>query len=408
MKKSATIIKNYSKWVNESINEATPAQAAPAAEAISFIAASSSASNLGAGLAQKMGVKVNTLYTIQVQKLSHLTFIFQDGKFGGDEAKARGITIDAGTPVTAGQDILEIAGKTITETGSIVFTKAELGGPFTIKASNNGLLTIIRFGEALYTMGGTYKNYLGNNKDWAARFTMGGNVTEKDSRGFSFWFAKPGEVSADSSTIALIVAMSLLKASGNETRIAKNDPVYGGWYNAVVAGKTPQESIKVITDRTAADLQKRMMLVQNPTPDVTASWKIPNPLDLVIAPNEWEKIKAKLKPTAKALLEPVVEAIAKSIAPVTPPPGFGPESQAVFNAYTKMIYDGLVSKKGRVEYWFLACQDVNTWSKGTQQPGQAGQGTAAQGEGQFGKPAAKPTTAAPAAAPAAGQTPATN
>jgi len=31
MKKSATIIKNYSKWVNESINEETPAQAAPAA-----------------------------------------------------------------------------------------------------------------------------------------------------------------------------------------------------------------------------------------------------------------------------------------------------------------------------------------------------------------------------------------
>jgi hypothetical protein len=390
MKKSANIIKNYTGWLNESVSEATTTPTAPAVDAVTFVSASSSASNLGAGLATQMGVKVNTLYTIQTKTIGLLAIIFQDNKFGGEGAKSRGITIDAGTPVTAGQDILEINGKKITEAGAIVFTKAELSGPITIKASGNGLLTLMRFGEALSTMGGTYKNWLGNSKDYAVRFAIGGNVAEKDSRGFSFWFAKPGELIANSSSLALVVAMALLKASGNENRIAKDDPVFGSWYRGHIAGKLPQETLKSLAQSEAGALQKRMMLSQNPPADPSAAWTIKNPLEMVSVPQEWAKTKVKLNPNGKAALEPIVDAIAKAVTPTTPPPGFGAESQAVFKSYADMIYSGLITKRSSVEYWFLASQEIKDWQQAAARPGQTGQGTAAQGEGQFGKPAATP------------------
>jgi hypothetical protein len=398
MKKSANIIKNYTGWLNESLSEATTTPSGPAVEAVSFISASSSASNLGPNLAAQMGVKVNTLYTIQTKTLGLLAIIYQDNKFGGEGAKSRGITIDEGTPVAAGQDILEINGKKITEAGAIVFTKAELTGPITIKASGNGLLTLMRFGEALSAMGGTYKNYLGTSKDYAVRFAIGGNVAEKDSRGFSFWFAKPGEITADSSTIAMVLAMALLKASGNENRIAQTDPVFSGWHKSQIANKTPQDTIKSITSLTAKVLEKRMMLAQNPPADASAAWNIKNALEMVQVPQEWAKTKVKLNPTGKAALEPMVDAIAKAVTPIAPPPGFGAESQAVFKSYADMIYNGLIAKRSSVEYWFLAVQEAKDWQTAQSKPGQTGQGTAAQGEGQFGKPAAKPATPGQASA----------
>jgi hypothetical protein len=392
--KSTRLIKQYSSWLNESLNEEAPASQ-PAIDAVTFISASSSASNLGPNLAAQMGVKVNTLYTIQLNTLSHLNFVFQDGKFGGDQAKSRGVTIDEGTAIAAGQDILEIGGKKIVETGSIIFTKAELAGPITIKASNNGLLTLIRFGEGLYKMSSTYKNYLGGSVDWAAKFSMGGNVAEKDSRGFSFWFAKPGELNPDSSSIAMVLAMTMLKAAGFEDRIAVNDPVFSGWYKAMIAGKTPQDTIKAMTDRIALTLEKRMMLAQKPAGDASGAWNIPNPFNLVDPPEDWTRSKVKLDPAGAKALEPIVDAIAKAVTPTAPPPGFGAESQAVFAAYSKIINTGLTSKRTSVAYWFAAVQEIKDWQSGSARPGQTGQGTATQGEGQFGKPAPKPGTPTP-------------
>jgi len=384
--KSTRLIKGYNNWLVESLNEETVV-GQPAIEAVTFVSASSSASNLGPTLAAQLGVKNNLLYTIQIKQLSYLIFIFQDSKFGGDIAISKGITIDAGTPIQAGQDILEINGKKITETGSIVFTKAELTGPITIKASGNGLLTLIRFGEGLSKMAGIHKNYLGSSKDWAARFALGGNVQEKDSRGFSYWFAKPGELNADSSSIAMVVAMAMVKAAGFEDRIAVSDPVFSGWYKAMIAGKTPQETIKTLTDNTARSLEKRMMLAQNPAGDATAAWNIANPFSLVNPPEDWANGKVKLLPAGAKALEPIVDAIAKAITPIAPPPGFGAESQAVFTAYSQMINAGLVSKRSNVAYWFAAVQEIKAWGPAASRPGQAGQGGAQQGEGQFGKPA---------------------
>ena len=390
--KSTRLIKGYNNWLVESLNEETVV-GQPTIEAVTFVSASSSASNLGPTLAAQLGVKNNLLYTIQMKQVSYLNFIFQDSKFGGDIAISKGITIDAGTPIQAGQDILEINGKKITETGSIVFTKAELTGPITIKASGNGLLTLMRFGEALSAMGGTYKNYLGTSKDYAVRFAIGGNVAEKDARGFSFWFAKPGEITVDSSTIAMVLAMALLKASGNENRIAQTDPVFSRWYQSQIANKTPQDTIKSITSLTAKVLEKRMMLAQNPPADASAAWNIKNALEMVQVPQEWAKTKVKLNPTGKAALEPMVDAIAKAVTPIAPPPGFGAESQAVFKSYADMIYNGLITKRSSVEYWFLSVQEAKDWQTAQSRPGQTGQGTAAQGEGQFGKPAPNPATA---------------
>ena len=381
------VIKRYAQWVNEAENT-TPTQTKPTTDAVTFISASSSASNITPNLAAKLGVEVNKLYSFQLRTLSLLAKIYADGKFMGDGAKASGIVIDPAQAVATkpGEDILEINGKRITETGSIIFTKAELAGPITVKASNNGLLTLIRMGEGLSTMGGTYKNYLGTSKEWAAKFTMGGNVAEKDSRGFSFWYAKPGELGPDSNLLAMILGMAALKAAGHEKRIAITDPVNAGWYNSTIKDKTPQESVAKIADILSKSLGKRMMLTQNPAGDTAAVWNIKDYNPLMNVPQEWAKTKIRINDAGTKALSAMMDGVVNAIVPTTPPAGFGAESQGVLTAYAELIKTGLLSKKNQVGYWFESVQAVHDWQSGSARPGSAGTAGASQGEGQFGQP----------------------
>lgn len=386
----SNVIKRYTQWVNEAESTA-PTPTGPAVDAVTFISASSSASNITPNLAAKLGVEANKLYTFQLRTLSLLAKIYADGKFMGDGAKASGVVIDPAQAVATkpGEDILELNGKRITEAGSIIFTKAELTGPITVKASNNGLLTLIRMGEALSTMGGTYKNYLGTSKEWSAKFSMGGNVAEKDSRGFSFWYAKPGELGPDSNLLAMIIAMAALKAAGHEERIAVNDPVTGSWYNSTIKDKTPQESIAKITDILSKSLAKRMMLTQNPAGDTSAVWTVKDYKPLMNVPQEWAKTKVKITDVGAKTLSAMMDGLVKAITPTAPPAGFGAESQGVLTAYAELIKSGLLTKKNQVGYWFESVQEVKDWQTGTARPGSSGTGGASQGEGQFGQP--KPT-----------------
>jgi hypothetical protein len=377
-----SIIKNWHNWLSESSTGASTA-----ATAVSFISASSSSSQVGAGLAAKIGVKPDLIYTLQLPSLAFASLIYGDGRFGGDGARARGCTIDAGVATEAGRDFLEINGQAITGAGSLIVTRTSLPGQVTVRASNNGLLTLFRFGEALWTMADSWQTSLATSRDWAARFTLGAAVAERDSRGFSFWFAKPDSLATDSNTLAMVIAMTLLEAAGQADRIAKSDKVFGAWYTSLIAGRAPQETVKAIADQTANVLANRMILTQQPAAAVTGAWQIQNPAALVQLPAAGQPGKATLKPGARAQLDPIIGAIAKAIVPTTPPPGFGQESQSVFATYSQMIYNGLIAKAARTEYWFEAVQQVKTWSAGSATSGQAGQATANQGEGQIGKPA---------------------
>lgn len=378
------LIKKYGEWINEAAESVTPAKpATDTPNGVTFISASSSASNVAPALAQKMGVEANKLYTIQLKSIGQLAVIYNDGRFGGDKAKASGIGFDPATATATkpGEDILEINGKRITETGSIIFAKAELAGkPVTIKASGNGLLNLLRMGEALQVMYTTHKNSLMMSKDYAMRFAIGGNVAEKDSRGFSYWFAKPGQLEADSNLIAMVVAMALLKASGNENRISKKDPVVSGWYEAMIKGRDAKASLTEIAKLTSTRLASRMMLTQNPPADVTGAWTITDTKPLMRIANEVAKIK--LTEAGNAALKAIMPAMAAAIAPIAPPPGFGAESQGVLNVYAQMIKSELEAKLPG--YWFMSCQEESQWSPDEQTPGASGTAKADQKEGQFG------------------------
>lgn len=383
------IIKDYTSWLNESVSEAeSTSTTTPSAETqggVTFISATSSASNVAPALAQKMGVEPNKLYTIQLNRIGQLNTIYLDGKFGGDKAKAAGVIMDPAAAIAtkAGEDILEINGKRIVETGAIIFTKAELAGqPLTIKASGNGLLTLLRMGEAISVMWGTHKNVLGYSKEWAIRFAIGGNVQEKDSRGFSYWFAKPGDLEGDSNAIALVTALAVLKASGNENRIAVTDFAVSNWYTSMIKGKDPKASINAVAKYMSTTLAKKMMLVQNPVADLSGAWTINDYKPLLKIQNEVMKIR--ITEAGKAALAPIVTAVANAIAPTTPPPGFGAESQGVLKAYADMIKTGLGAKANQVGYWLETSQIESNWSPEKSQPGTTGTATAQQGEGQFG------------------------
>lgn len=378
---SKRLIKPYSQWINEA---AAPDQPG-AAQAVTFISASSSASNVTPALSAKMGVEPNKLYTFNLKSIGQIQKIYLDGKFGGDQAKAAGIILDPATAVATkpGEDILEINGKRITEQGSIVFTKAELyGKPAVIKASGNGLLTLLRMGEGLVTMYTTHKNSIYESKDWSMRFAIGGNVTEKDARGFSYWFAKPGQLEADSNLLAMIVALATLKAAGYDDRIAKTDVVVAGWYKNMIEGKDPKTSITEVANHAARALAKRMMLTQDPPANVTTAWTVTDYKPLLKVPNEVAKIR--ITDAGTKALAPIVTAIATAVAPIAPPPGFGAESQGVLTAYAEMIKSGLAAKANQVGYWLETSQTVSNWGKTTQTPGMGGTATAQQKEGEFG------------------------
>lgn len=381
----ATIL-NYQSWMKlfeeASSVQADPAKPADNANSVVYVSASSSASNVAPALAQKMGVKPNTLYTIKLPSLFKLRSIYLDGKFGGEKANADFVRLDPTTAATKpGEDILEINGKRITESGAIILTKAELANPqIVIKASNNGLLTLIRMGEAFEVMYTTHKVTLGFAKDFALRFAIGGNVAEKDSRGFSYWFARPGENSGSANTIATVAGMAFLKAAGHEGKIAVTDSVFGDLYNNSVKDKTPAESLASVAASMAEKVKSRQMLVQSPPADLSKAWNITNYSALIKTTSP----KVVLRDEGLTALALIVSEVAKAIAPITPPPGFGEESKGVLASYAEMIQSSLTRKKATIATWFERLQSTADWDKTKPVPGATGIASANQKEGQFG------------------------
>jgi hypothetical protein len=392
------IIKNYSNWLNEDLAQQAAVPAQPAADGIAFIAASASASNLAD--ATKFGFKKDMVYTMTMRDLGMLRFLDTDGsKFGGPSTQnstnpqgqptAAKITInlDSTTKVAKpGDDMLEINGKKIYEAGTLLIKKAEMSGPITIKASNNGMLLLIRFGNALADMETKFKFYIGNCKNFAAKFTLGKAVAEADARGFTYYWAKPGTLSPTSNGLVSSVAIATLELLGLKDHIAVTDGVFGSYYKWV-AGKDAAGASTEITNKIAGFVNRNRMVTNSPLPDTTSALATITKKDMdALVQYDDRKNKFKLKPEGTKRIKEAIIKIATAIAPVKPPVDFG-DANDVFAGYGDIIKTGLMTKA--VDYnistWFENVQAKQDWISGGKAPGGSGQNKATQGEGQVGR-----------------------
>jgi len=385
------LIKSYASWINEATEASPLSTTAPAVDGIAFISSSTSASNITDQLAANIGIKKDIVYTLTMQNIASLRFIDTDGsKFGGAEAKTR-ITINLdSTQKTAkpGDDMLEINGRKLLETGTIFLKKADLTGPITITASNNGMLALVRFANSQADMVTRFKFYLGNCQNFVLKFTLGNPVAEADARGFSYYWAKPGQLGSISNMIAAAISINLLNALGVPDHIAKNDPVAGDYFTRYVNGKDSAAATTAIANGAANFVKGKRMLVNNPIPDVGAAWTGLSSADfkILISYNEKSQ-KFKLLPEGVKRLTAVFTKIAEAVSPTKSPVEFGNDGAAVFAGYTDIIKNGLLSKASayNLNEWFDRVQSVQTWTGAPNVPAGGGTGGKKQGEGQVGR-----------------------
>jgi hypothetical protein len=383
------LIKNYTSWINEAVEATALSTTAPAVDGIAFISASTSASNITDQLASNIGIKKDTVYTLTMQNIASLRFIDTDGsKFGGAQAQTR-ITINLdSTQKTAkpGDDMLEINGRKLLETGTIFLKKTDLTGPITITASNNGMLALVRFANSQADMATRFKFYLGNCQNFVLKFTLGNPVAEADARGFSYYWAKPNQLSPISNMIAASISVNLLNTLGLPDHIAQTDPVIGPYFTKFINGKDASTATNEIANGAAGFVKGNRMLVNNPIPDIGAAWTGLSAADLktVVTYNESSK-KFKLLPEGLKRLTAVFTKIAEAIAPTKSPVEFGNDGAAVFAGYTEIIKNGLLSKSSGLNDWFDRVQSVQAWSGSSSSPGGGGTGGKKQGEGQVGR-----------------------
>ena len=381
-------IKNYQGWLFEAEQAATaPAPMTP--DGVLFASAGASASNVTDNLMAQIGVKANTLYSFTVKSMGQLKYIYDDGKkFGGQNfnSKTGAAFPTEGTKTAAGDDTLTINGKTIKESGTLIITSNDIkpGTPVQIQASGNGLLVLVRLAEAFGNMTERYKFTPWLAKDWIIKLSLGGNVKETDSRGFSYWYAKPGTLGPASNQILAALSINLLNQTGNKEAIAVSDSVFGQYFNLYVNGKDGAGSVQTIADAVSKGLTGQNMLTTQPAQGAGDAWKAlgDTAAQQKLITYDQRKKKFTLTQDGATKLIAVADAIATAIAPKQPPAGFGAESQFALSAYANIIKSGLTSRKD-IANWFDTVQVVQNWQAGGAPKGAAGQGKTQQKEGQF-------------------------
>lgn len=368
-----TIIKDFQGFLNEEVSSAQPAQNQQV-EGIFLLSSSTSSSNITAELATKLGVEKDKSYTFTIPTIGRIKQISTEGKFNGAQSPT-----GQGTPVKAGQDVLTINGKTINETGTITLTKADFpaGQPVQITASNNGFLCLMRLGNAFEVL--IQKAGVGlNAKNWAIKLTMGGNPTEADARGFSFYYAKTGGLTPDSNGIASELAIIILNANGAGDRVPQADQFnYASLQR--IQKMTPEQAVSTRAAGVAKSLLKKNMLANSaPTVNMENLTQLFSPGKLQGSGSAIRTLTAEGQAIAKkAMLD-----IATAIAPSEMPANWGQEAQAVFTDYSNMIKNSLAVAS--VPYWLDSAQRTHQYGSAGSVPGQTGSGGQTQGEGQFG------------------------
>lgn len=358
------IIKNFHDFLNEATVQLS-------ANGIFLLSASTSSSDIGKESATKLGVEKDKSYTFTVPTLAQIA---KESKFNGAQSKT-----GPGTQVKVGEDILTINGKTINETGSIILTKADFleGQPVQITASNNGFLCLMRLGDAFNYM--VEKSGLGiTAKNWAIKLTMGGNPTEKDSRGFSVYSIKPSLLTVASNTLASNLAIIILNANGAAGNIPPSDKENQNKLQEIKAVPVEQ-AISDSTQFIANILLKNEVLVNaKPLVNPTNIQK----LSSGVLTGSGQQPRT-LTSTGAALAKEVMLDMAKAIAPTQMPANWSQGAQSVFTDFTQSITDGLAAAS--VAEALRMAQLATTPVLGRSSPTQTVQATQPQGEGSFGR-----------------------
>jgi hypothetical protein len=389
-----TLIKSYARWLNEEADylasTAKPEQPSQntAADGVAFIEASTSSTNITDDLAQRLGLKTGTLYTLNLKSLSQLKYLADDGKYGGP-AISQGLAqpFDAtGTLTKPGDNIITVNGKTINGSGSFIILKSEIpqGTPVQIQFAGNGMLLLMRLAGALKDMAEKDKFQLGYAKAYAIKFTLGGSVDQKDSRGFSYQLATPGgQLNSQSDALIGMLSINLLNAAGHTDQIAVNDKVFGPLFNNYIKGNDGQTATRKIAEFVANNLTKLKMLATVPPADTSAAWTQLGDINKLMVSDNSKK-KWVLTNDGVAKFKFLMTEVSKAILPTTSSAGFGNEASSVMSEYSKTINAGLLGGVDKIQFIFEVVQSSQNWGSPVNVPkGVTAKGTEQHGEGQF-------------------------
>jgi len=140
-------ILKFSQFIKESINEAESKSISD--NAVVYIGAGTTKSNITDSQAKKMGVEKDKKYKITIKNIGNLMSLSNKQTLEYLASKNR-IKVEDMGKVKPGEDYLKIGDLEIKESGDIAMSMKDLGnGPVVIEAANNGIL-------ALYRISGKY------------------------------------------------------------------------------------------------------------------------------------------------------------------------------------------------------------------------------------------------------------
>ena len=205
------IIKNYNNWLLESVDlikEADVPVNTP------FIIFAGSASNTPFKPAGFENIPANKKFTFTLTGISELITLS-----GLDPATFQA-KLGVGKAVTPGTNTLTINGTTINGTGDIIITGDELAAKantFTITASNNGVLAVLRASRALAAYRAKYPT-VGIGGKWAGKFVLGLPVNTGSQ--FEFWTAGQIEIVSTLNTVHELITFIALRQLGKEKLVS--------------------------------------------------------------------------------------------------------------------------------------------------------------------------------------------
>ncbi len=337
-----SIIKNFKDW---SVLEATAASTSP----VFFASAKTSASNIQPDLAAGLGVKPDTLYTVTFPGKDLATALISAASREGSKF-GKSLAIDAGSPVKPGTDILEIGGQSLEETGTAVVSKAQAAGITSVKASNNGLLALMRLGKALAIVQNRLKISPSTSANWAVGLTLGGQVEAAGSRETSIWYAKlpteDGEIGLTDigNTVSRVIALTALAGSKTaagksaEVFINQADPKTRDLYEKYVKGQA--DPIASVIDLAVKTMAGREIL-PNSAPssqaanDLLKQFIAAQSANLVMPKREDQTVK--LTSAGEAAFAKICDAAVNSVLPTAAPTDFPGVPADLISSYAGLV-----------------------------------------------------------------------
>jgi uncharacterized Zn-binding protein involved in type VI secretion len=249
------IIKNYNNWLLESVDlikEADIPVNTP------FIIFAGSASNTPFKPAGFENIPANKQFTFTLTGISELITL------SGLDPAAFQAKLGVGKVVKPGTNTLTINGTTINGTGDIIITGDELAAKantFTITASNNGVLAVLRASRALAAYRAKYPT-VGIGGKWAGKFVLGLPVNTGSQ--FEFWTAGQIEIVSTLNTVQELITFIALRQLGKEKLVSASSQEN---YKNLLGTQTIEEALtKIVKFMSNSFVTTRQLIVSN-SPD---------------------------------------------------------------------------------------------------------------------------------------------